>query len=106
MLKMINNLCRPAYLYLLISMFILTFLFIQNLGNTNMYCVGSYQCQVPNTLTIFIGKALYIIFWTWILNSICSFGFPEISWLLVLFPIILFFVLIGLLLIEMPQIPS
>ena len=104
MLEQLNKLCKPAYFYFMMSMFIVVFIFIQNLGNTNLYCVGSYQCQVPNTTVVFIGKVLYIIFWTWLLNLICKSGLSEISWLLVLFPIVLFFVLLGVLLLESPQI--
>jgi hypothetical protein len=103
MLDQLNKLCKPAYFYFMMSMFIVVFLFIQNLGNTNLYCVGSYQCQVPNKSVIFIGKVLYIIFWTWLLNLICKSGLSEISWLLVLFPVVLFFVLLGVLLLESPQ---
>ena len=103
MLDQLNKLCKPAYFYFMMSMFIVVFLFIQNLGNTNLYCVGSYQCQVPNTTVVFIGKVLYIIFWTWLLNLICKSGLSEISWLLVLFPVVLFFVLLGVLLLESPQ---
>ena len=103
MLDQLNKLCKPAYFYFMMSMFIVVFLFIQNLGNTNLYCVGSYQCQVPNTTVIFVGKLLYILFWTWLLNLICKSGFSELSWLLVLFPIILFFVLLGVLILESPQ---
>ena len=99
MLKVLDKLCRPAYLYFAVSTFILLFLFIQNLG-TNLYCVGSYQCQVPSKTAITIGQILYVMFWTWLLNMICTAGFPEISWLLILFPVILFFVLLGLLIIQ------
>ena len=54
MLEQLNKLCKPAYFYFMMSMFIVVFIFIQNLGNTNLYCVGSYQCQVPNTTVVFI----------------------------------------------------
>ena len=60
---MLKSLCRPAYLYFILSMFVLVFMVVQNLGNTNTYCVGDYKCQVPNTLAVFIGQALYIAFW-------------------------------------------
>ena len=101
-IKMLKNLCRPAYLYFILSMFVLVFMVVQNLGNTNTYCVGDYKCQVPNTLAVFIGQVLYIAFWTWILNLICRAGYPELSWFLILFPFILFFVLLGLMLIQAP----
>jgi len=69
---------------------------IQNAGNTNTYCLGNYACVVSNTAWVFAGKAFYVILWTFILNLICSYGYRSISWFLVLFPFILFFILIGM----------
>lgn len=91
-----KNLCPPALLYLvisLISMFIIAF---YNYGNNQIYCVGYYSCPVSSITLIFIVKLIYIVFWTWILNLICGAGYSTISWLLVLLPILLFFILIGL----------
>ena len=48
-MKMLNSLCRPAYLYFMLSMFVLVFMVIQNMGNTHTYCIGNYGCQVPNS---------------------------------------------------------
>jgi hypothetical protein len=50
---------------------------------------------------VFIIKLIYILFWTWVLNLICKDGHTNISWLLVLLPFILLFVMIGLLMINM-----
>ena len=72
---------------------------IQNFGNTNKYCLGEYECYVPNTFIIFVFQALYILFWTFILNSLCKAGYKEVSWILVLLPIILLFVILGLILV-------
>ncbi len=101
-LKMLNSLCRPSYLYFMLSMFVLVFMVVQNIGNTHTYCLGDYKCQVPNTLAVFIGQVLYIVFWTWVLNLICRAGYPQLSWFLVLFPFILFFVLLGLMILQSP----
>ena len=100
MLKVIDKLCRPAYLYLIVSVFILLFLFIQNLGATTLYCIGSYHCQVPSKTAVLIGQILYVVFWTWLLDMICRAGLTEVSWLLILFPIILFFVLLGVMILH------
>jgi len=69
---------------------------VQNIGNVNMYCLGSYNCSVANTTLIFIIKAVYIVFWTWILNLICKAGAGNFAWFLVLLPFILMFVFIAL----------
>ncbi len=96
MLDTIKYLCKPAYVYFVISVFATIVLMFQNSGNDRTYCVGSFECPVPNTALVFIVKFLYIAFWTFILNSICRAGHKQIAWFLVLLPFILFFVLIGM----------
>jgi len=93
-----KNLCAPALFYLVISLITVFIIAFYNYGNEHVYCVGYYSCPVSSIYLIFIIKLIYIVFWTWILNLICRAGVPIISWLLVLVPIMLFFVLIGLLL--------
>jgi len=92
----IKRICTPAYVYLVISTISIVLMIIQNAGNTNTYCLGNYACVVSNTAWVFAGKAFYVILWTFVLNLICSYGYRNISWFLVLFPFILFFILIGL----------
>ena len=97
--KDFKNLCTPAFVYLLINVVAFIVIAIQNFGNTNKYCLGEYECYVPNTFVIFVFQALYILFWTFILNSLCKAGYKEVSWILVLLPIILLFVILGLILV-------
>jgi len=99
--RKLKELCGPSMVYFIISMVALALLLIQNIQNTTSYQVGSFSCRVPNTMVVFIAKFIYILFWTWILNLICKDGHTEISWLLVLFPFILLFVMIGLLMLNM-----
>ena len=95
----LKNLCTPAYVYLVISIIALIIMAYQNLGNVNMYCIGSYNCNVSSVFMIFILKALYVLFWTWVLNVICRGGAPGLAWFFVLMPYILMFILIGMLFI-------
>lgn len=99
--KTLKELCTPALVYFIISIVSLFVLVLQNLGDNNMYHVGTFSCNVPNTTAIFIVKLLYILFWTYILNLICKDGHSGLSWLLLLFPFILLFVIIGLLMMHM-----
>ena len=99
--KNLKDLCPPALFYFFISIIALIVIFFQNLNNLNSYNVGYFSCRVPNTSVVFILKLIYILFWTWVLNLICKDGYTVISWLLVLLPFILFFVIIGLLMINM-----
>lgn len=96
----LRDLCAPSYLYLVLSMILLLVMLFQNIGNTNVFCLGMYSCDVPSVAVVFILKVIYILFWTWILNLICRAGAPSVAWFLVLFPIILFFILIGMLLMS------
>ena len=96
MFKYVKHLCRPAHFYFFISFISLILLSIQNLGNVKTYCVGNYIKPVDNVSYVFITKSIYILVWTWILNKLCSSGYSTVSWLLVLFPFILMFTLIGM----------
>ena len=91
----ISKLCPPAFVYLLISIFTIIVIGIQNVGNTDIYSLGHYSCEVTSTILIFILKLCYIIVWTWILNLMCKAGGTPIAWLLVLIPYLLFFVLLS-----------
>ena len=93
----LRNLCTPAVIYLGISMLLLVVMYIQNRNNVDVYCLGAYECDVTNVTAIFIVKFIYILFWTWILNLICNSGWTSIAWLLLLLPIIVFFLLVALL---------
>ena len=96
-----KELCNPAAISFVISIIALVMVLFQNLGNQNSYTMGSFSCRVPSTMLVFIVKLIYILFWTWILNLICKDGHTTVSWLLVLLPFILLFVMMGLLMINM-----
>ena len=98
--KVVNKLCAPAHVYFILSAISIIALAIQNFGQNGMYCVGSLSCNVTNVVMVFVYKILYVIFWTWLLNKLCKMGFTNVSWFLVLLPFIMFFVLIGLFVIE------
>ena len=96
----LRNLCTPSYVYLVISSIALIVMLYQNIGNVNTYCLGSYSCAVSSTALIFIIKAVYILFWTWVLNLMCKADATGIAWLVLLLPVIIMFVLIGAMLIN------
>lgn len=92
------NLCTPAYLYVILSAFGIILIAFQNYGTSpNMYCVGNVKCPVQTTRPIFIMKILYVVFWTFILNTLCSYGYYQLSWFLLLLPFILFFIMVFIL---------
>ena len=85
-----KNLCTPAYLYFLISVIALLGILVQNLEGGSTYKVGGYQAEVGNVPMVFIGKVIYVLFWTVVLDALCKTGYKNLSWLLILFPFILF----------------
>lgn len=99
-IKGLRNLCTPAYVYLVISSIALIVMIYQNYGNVNTYCLGDYSCTVSSTAMIFIIKAIYILFWTWILNLMCSANATGVAWFLLLLPLIIMFILIGAMLVS------
>ena len=101
--KSFKTLCPPAMLYFVISIMFMMMALFQNLGDNRHYNLGDFSCAVPNTTVVFVVKLLYILFWTYILNLICKDGYTTLSWLLVLFPFVMLFAIIGLLMINMPK---
>lgn len=94
-----RHLCKPAMVYLVISAVALIAIAYQNMGLSNMYCMGDFSCYVPSTFMVIFMEGIYIMFWTWILHLMCRTGYSSISWLMVVFPLLLFFVLIGLMML-------
>jgi hypothetical protein len=101
LMESIRKLCSPAYVYLVISVIAIVALMFQNAGNQNKYQCGDFECQVPSVGAVFLAKGLYVAFWTFILDALCKAGYKQVSWFLVLLPFVMFFVLIGLMILVM-----
>jgi hypothetical protein len=91
-----TSVCNPAKFYLVLSIFAFIIGFLQNIGNDRVYCLGSLGCSPSNSIYIYVFQIIYIAFWTWVLNIICKGGAPVFSWILVLIPFVLYFILIAL----------
>ena len=90
--KQLSQLCTPAFFYFAISAFVYVLAILQNVGKKDgEFCLGSLSCAVPSTVLVFVIKALYVVFWTWVLNLMCKDGYPNIAWVMVLFPFIVMF---------------
>ena len=98
-MKIYNKLCTPAKFYLVISVLAYILILLQNIGNHGRFSLGNYSCRHSNQPVFLFFQALYILFWTWLLNLICKVN-PSISWVIVLFPFILFFIAIGIVLFQ------
>lgn len=76
------KLCLPAIVYLTIGII------------STLYTTAVNKIEYINLLF----SIIFIVVWTFLLNLICSSGYTVISWILVLFPFIifLFVLMIGL----------
>ena len=92
----LSQLCTPSLVYFVVSVMGMVMSIFQNMGNKQKYCLGTFACNVPSTVAVFIVKIVYIFFWTWVLNLMCKDGHTNIAWFLVLLPFILLFIIIAL----------
>jgi hypothetical protein len=90
----IQSLCTPAFIFFILSVLSIFVMIFDNVENTHHYCFGNVSCNVANTSMIFIVKILFILFWTWFLNFICSRGYANVAWFILLFPYILLFAIL------------
>lgn len=92
----LSNLCSPAMIYFVISLVALLMLGVQNLNkDENILCIGNYKCGIASKTLVFLLNAVYIVFWTFLLDLMCKAGYKELSWLVLLIPILLFFLFLG-----------
>jgi len=86
-----NYLCPPAYLYFVISaVFLILLVVFLNNGSVdlNKYCIDP-ECTKPNLAFMILFKAIFILFWTWVLNFLCRNDKTNIAWFLFVFPFII-----------------
>ena len=83
------KLCTPSMLYFIISLFALIIIGLSNINSPDKLCLGTYQCDIGNNTIIFVLNALYILFWTFILDLLCKNGWSDLSWFIFLLPFIL-----------------
>lgn len=95
----LKKLCVPAKVYLAVEILIILGMLFQNVGNNNVLRVGSYECESPNLFVMLLIKLGYVAFWTFILNLLCKSHYKNLAWVIVLFPFMLFFILLGLLML-------
>ena len=101
----LRKICTPAFIYLSLSLFIFIALGLQNLPEDDKkLCAGSFQCEVASKSVLFIINAIYILFWTFILDLLCKNGYSQLSWLIVILPFIMFFIILGAIIFLSPKV--
>ena len=95
--KQLRSLCAPAHVYFIISIISILAMLSQNIMSDNIYTIGHVKSIMPvSNIITFAFKILYVLFWTYAINYVCKKGYTTFSWLLVFFPIVSMFVIIGL----------
>lgn len=89
----IRKLCTPSLLYFAVSMAALVYLVLTNMSSPSVLCLGDYSCNVGSVMATLFVNLIYIIFWTFILDLLCKTGYKSFSWILVLLPILLLFII-------------
>ena len=97
----LKKLCTPASIYFILSLVALIILGVTNMGDNERLCVGNYNCHVGNKTMVFILDGIYILFWTFVLDLMCKNGYSDLSWFILLLPILLSFLFIGMVMVKM-----
>jgi hypothetical protein len=99
-LKLFESLCTPAQLYLGMSILAVLTQCYQNIGTPHVFTCGLMKASTPINNAFYITlEILYVLGWSYLLNVLCKKGYSNISWLLILLPLIGMFVVIGLLIL-------
>lgn len=96
----LRDMCTPATIYFVISLVFLIILGVNNLEDSDRLCLGDYSCYVGNNTLVFLLNAIYIVFWTFVLDLMCKNGYSTLSWFVLLFPFILSFIILALIMIK------
>jgi hypothetical protein len=96
----LRKMCTPATIYFAISLIFLIIMGLNNLQEVDRLCLGNYSCYVGNNAMIFILNAIYILFWTFILDLMCKNGYTALSWIVLLLPFILSLLFLAFVLIN------
>lgn len=95
--KTLRALCKPVQVFLLINLLIILVMIYQNRKyNSHTFCFGDHICDVESKGILLLSNLIYTVFWAFILNLMCKSGYKRFAWLLVLFPLILFFIFLGI----------
>ena len=101
-----QELCTPAKIYITLAIIyaIIAYFsmnefssFIQTNQSRMHPSLNSLNFSVNHSKGAFtLINVLFTLFWTWVLNWLCSVGYTKVSWFLVLFPYVFMFIAVVL----------
>ncbi len=94
MMQIFNNLCMPSKLYLIIGVILLaiSLYYDMNTKDSAKMCLGNVNCKIKNKPAYYFLNLMFILFWSWMLNTLCRYGWTKMSWVIFLFPYIIMIV--------------
>jgi len=105
-MSLYQDLCTPAKLYITLAIIYMIGAYLSmNEFSNFMQTNQSKMHPSLNSLNVTVNQSkgaitfvsvLFTLFWTWILNRICSAGYTKVSWFLVLFPYLFLFIAVAL----------
>jgi hypothetical protein len=72
-----TNICTPALVYIVINILLILYILI------SLTRIMGFDVWIWALINL-----LFILFWTFVLNAICAYGYTYVSWILVVFPIV------------------
>jgi hypothetical protein len=92
----VMKLCTPSKIYFFIAIILLFLSFVSDLKNKDKdkVCLGKLKCK--NKPLYYFMNILFIVFWTWILNKLCSYGWVKLSWFLLITPFVILVILFAM----------
>lgn len=88
------KMCTPATIYFVVSVVVMVLVGVQNLNQNDSLCIGDYSCYVGSNTLVFIVNGIYILFWSFVLDLFCKNGYKTLSWIILLLPFLLVFLLL------------
>jgi hypothetical protein len=104
-MSLYQDLCTPAKVYITLAVIYMIGAYFSMTQFSNFMQVNQSKLHPHlNSLNFSVSKStnsvtlvniLFTLFWTWVLNRLCSAGYIRVSWFLVLFPYLLLFLAIA-----------
>ena len=101
-MSLYQDLCTPAKVYVTLAIIYMISAYFSIMEFSNFMQVNQSKMhpylnslnfsvsQSTNSVTLV--NILFTLFWTWLLNQLCSAGYIRVSWFLVMFPYLLMFI--------------
>ena len=91
MFETFYNLCLPSKLYMIIGIILLAISYYYDMktNDEEKICLGNVKCAIKNKPAYYALNVFFILFWAWLLNMLCRYGWNKSAWFIFLFPYVI-----------------